>query len=242
MKKALFTLAIVLLSVVAQAQIKMHSDGRITFQTLANTTTQGISIGPAPNCLFDINGTTYFHKAAFFLKPAGSYEWINAVQTSNPFSTSWVIAYPDWDHVTFYVYGNGDAYAKHHYTILGSRSEENTKGSEIIGGEEALSVISNLKSYYYEPVQQEIPDLEDNENVYPDAIEAMYADFEKRTAGLSGSNLEEVFPEAVRTDPKNRYCIDYESVVTMLVAAVKEQQRHIDELETILRNNGFLDK
>ena len=68
----------------------------------------------------------------------------------------------------------------------------------------------------------------------PEAVEAMYADFEKRTAALSGSNLEEVFPEAVRTDPKNRLCIDYQSVVTMLVEAVKEQQREIEELRGAL--------
>lgn len=242
MKKALFTFAIVLLSVAAQAQIKMHSDGRITFQTLANTTTQGISIGPAPNCLFDINGTSYFHKAVFFLKPAGNYEWINAVQTSNSFSASWVITYPDWNNVTFYVYGNGDAYAKHHYTISGSRLDPRAKGSEIIKGEDALSIVSSLKGYYYDPEPQEIPDLESNENVDPEAVESMYADFGKRTVGLSGSILEEAFPEAVRTDPQNRLCIDYESVVTMLVAAVKEQQRHIDELEEALRNNGLLEK
>ena len=66
----------------------------------------------------------------------------------------------------------------------------------------------------------------------------MYADFEKRTAGLSGSNLESVFPEAVRTDMKNRYCIDYQSVVTMLVEAVKEQQREIEELRNALEKVG----
>lgn len=66
----------------------------------------------------------------------------------------------------------------------------------------------------------------------------MYADFGKRTAALLDDNLEEVFPEAVRTDPKNRLCIDYQSVVTMLVEAVKEQQREIEELRTALGQMG----
>lgn len=35
MKKSLITIAIVLLAVAAQAQIKMHSNGRITFRPLA---------------------------------------------------------------------------------------------------------------------------------------------------------------------------------------------------------------
>ena len=34
MKKSLITIAIVLLAVAAQAQIKMHSSGRITFRPL----------------------------------------------------------------------------------------------------------------------------------------------------------------------------------------------------------------
>lgn len=80
--------------------------------------------------------------------------------------------------------------------------------------------------------------MENNEFVDPEAVEAMYADFGKRTAALLGDNLEEVFPEAVRTDPKNRLCIDYQSVVTMLVEAVKEQQREIEELRTALGQMG----
>ena len=80
--------------------------------------------------------------------------------------------------------------------------------------------------------------MEGNEFVDPEAVEAMYADFGKRSAALSGSNLEEVFPEAVRTDPNNRLCIDYQSVVTMLVEAVKHQQREIEELRGALERMG----
>ena len=56
MKKLLLSLVIMLLTIAAQAQIKMHSNGRLTFQTVANSTTQGVSIGPAPNWNVDING------------------------------------------------------------------------------------------------------------------------------------------------------------------------------------------
>jgi len=77
--------------------------------------------------------------------------------------------------------------------------------------------------------------------VDPEAVEAILADTEKRTAGLSGSNLEEVFPEAVRTDPKNRLCIDYQSVVTMLVEAVKQQQEEIVLLRKTLEEHGLME-
>lgn len=236
MKKSLITLAIVLLAVAAQAQIKMHNNGLITFQTLANTTSQGVTIGPAPNWDVNFNGSVTFKKGTFFLKDAANYEWINCTKTNKTHSMSWVVTYPDWDMPTFYVYGYGVACATNHYTI--TTNSNHSKDSEAINGEQALSIISGLNGYYFKPEEQEIPDLENNEFVVPEAVEAMYADFEKRTAGLSGNNLEEVFPEAVRTDPKNRLCIDYQSVVTILVEAVKEQQREIEELRSALEKVG----
>ncbi len=84
--------------------------------------------------------------------------------------------------------------------------------------------------------------MENNEFVDPDAVDAMYADFEKRSVGLSGTSFLEAFPEGVRTDPQNRLCIDYQSVVTMLVEAVKEQQREIEELRKTLEENGLVRK
>lgn len=238
MKKALFTFAMVLLAVATQAQIKMHSNGRITFQTLSNTTSQGISIGPAPNCITDFNGSVHFNKSGSFLYNAGAYTWMNCAIASNDYSAVWVVS-PNWSVVNFVVYGNGNAYATNHYTF--SNNDSSAKGAEVIDGEAALSIVSGLKGYYFEPEEQEIPDLENNEHVVPEAIEAMYADFGKRTVGLSGSNLEEVFPEAVRTDPRNRICIDYQSVVTMLVEAVNEQQRTIETLRQVLEENGLME-
>ena len=232
MKRFLLSSAIILLTLAAQAQIKMHSNGYITFQTLANSTSQGVSFGPAPDWSVNFNGNVNFKAGAFFIKNVNEYEWVNCVKSDTQHATAWVVAYPDWNTTTFYVYAKGDAYAKNHYTI--TNNSGHAKGSDPIDGQEALSIITGIDGYYYAPEEQEIPDLENNEFVDPEAVEAMYADFEKRTAALSGSNLEEVFPEAVRTDPKNRLCIDYQSVVTMLVEAVKEQQREIEELRGAL--------
>ena len=155
-------------------------------------------------------------------------------------SAAWVVAYPNWNTTNFYVYGKGDAYAKNHFTISNSPGSKSKGENNPIQGWEAINVVSGLNGYYFAPEDEEIPDLENNEFVVPEAIEAMYADFEKRSAGLVGDNVEEVFPEAVRTDPKNRLCIDYQAVVTMLVEAVKEQQREIEELRGILKENGLL--
>lgn len=231
MKKSLLTLAIVLFALTAQAQIKMHSNGYITFQTLANSTTQGVSIGPAPDWITDFNGDVHFKEGAIFRKTVSNYGWMNCAIANSDYALTWCVS-QDWSNLKFYVRGDGIAYATNHYTI--ANNSNHAKGSNPIDGREALSIITGIDGYYYDPEGQEIPDLENNEFVAPEAVEAMYADFEKRTAALSGSNLEEVFPEAVRTDPKNRLCIDYQSVVTMLVEAVKEQQREIEELRSVL--------
>ena len=99
-----------------------------------------------------------------------------------------------------------------------------------------------LERILFRTEELEIPDLENNENVAPDAVEAMYADFGKRSVGLAGTDFVEAFPEGVRTDPQNRLCISYSSVVTMLVEAVKEQQKEIEELRKALEENGLMKK
>ena len=243
MKKTLVTMALVLLAVAAQAQFKMHSNGRITFQTLTNTTSQGIVFGPAPDWNVDLNGDVYFHKNALFTKVTSGYEGMNMAYTTNQYASTWIVTYPDWTTLTFYVRATGAAYAKTYYTIT-NRSDTGSKGydAEPITGTEALEVISGLKGYYHDPEEQEIPDLENDENVAPEAVEAMYADFGKRSVGLSGDDFVEAFPEGVRTDPQNRLCISYSSVVTMLVEAVKEQQREIEELRSTLEENGLMKK
>ena len=69
----------------------------------------------------------------------------------------------------------------------------------------------------------------------------MVADLTKRTAELSAIELSHIFPDAVRTDHQNRLCIDYQSVVTMLVEAVKEQQRVIEAMRAVLEANGLME-
>lgn len=243
MKKSIITMAFVLLAIAAQAQIKMHGNGRITFQTLSNSTGQGVVFGPAPDWNADFNGNVYFHKNVCFIHNEGAFSWMSSAIVNHQYSVCWVVS-PNWTTFNFFVYGNGDAYSKHYYTITGQSLNGGSKneGQEPIKGSEALEAISGLKGYYYAPEEQEIPDLENNEFVDPDAVDAMYADFEKRSVGLSGTSFLEAFPEGVRTDPQNRLCIDYQSVVTMLVEAVKEQQREIEELRKTLEENGLVRK
>lgn len=243
MKKALLIMSLVLLAVAAQAQIKMHSNGRLTFQTVANSTTQGVSIGPAPNWNVDINGPVFMKKCGYFMNPATPpFTWMSACVTSNATAKCWIVSYPGWNGNTFYVLGDGTVYSSQSRTI--SRLDtEDSRGvdTDPIDGDEAISILSSLNGYYVAPQNQETPDFENNENVSPEAVEAMVADLTKRTAELSAIELSHIFPDAVRTDPQNRLCIDYQSVVTMLVEAVKEQQRVIEAMRAVLEANGLME-
>lgn len=240
MKKIVLLAVFAILAFGAKAQIKVHNNGRITFLTLNNTVSEGIAFSPGTNSNADFNTDCYFKNNAYFVKPAGAFAWINCTAPQNALSCSWVVTYPDFVATTFYVRGDGHAYGKG-FHVVSSMSREEAKGYEPIGCENALELVKDLEGYYCDPQEMEIPDLEHNEQVDPEAIEAMYADFAKRTAELSPEKLEAVFPEAVRTDHQNRQCIDYAAVTTVLVEAVKAQQQQIELLRKTLEENGLME-
>lgn len=232
--KRYFFFILLLLGITAQAQIKMHSNGRITFQNLNNTTNQGVSIDPGPDYTVNCCGKAYFKDCAFFQRSASAYQFLNQSKATNNYAMAWVLTLNNWTTTKFYVYGNGNIYGTQLYTISSNSTSKESTDNKPITGREALTTITGLKGLWYDPETQEIPELENNENIQPEAVQAMYSDFEKRTVGLAATEVETAFPEAVRTDPQNRICINYQAIVTMLVEAVKEQQRQINQLQQLL--------
>lgn len=237
--KQILTIVLMLSCSILHAQIKMHSNGRITFQTIDNTTNQGISFEPGPNCQANFNGKSYFKECVFFTRNVSPYQFVNNVKANGNYAVAWVVTLNDFTTTRFFVHGKGDVYGTHYYTINNVSNSKGMNTKAPINGKDALRIITGLHGGYFQPEEEEIPILEDNENVVPEAIEAMYADFAKAMVELDTDRLEEVFPEAVRTDPQNRLCIDYQAVVTMLVEAVKEQQAEIQQLQHLLRENGL---
>ncbi len=55
-----------------------------------------------------------------------------------------------------------------------------------------------------------------------------------RQVGLIAQEVEEVLPEAVGKSPDGYKTVDYEKLVPVLVEAIKEQQKQIDELRSLL--------
>ena len=231
MKKALFTFAIVLLTVAAQAQtaIKVHHNGQISLQSA--TTSYGIqiptsgimSIEPDIQMAYGLTSLTKTHSItarAWCIKPT-NYSYL-----ASPY--------------TFYVLGNGNVYALGSYLTI-TPPRISGRGVQPIEG--ASGMVSLMKGYYldtneFEGVTPE--NLENSDYVAPEALEGLLRDLEKgRTVGMVGEELEEVLPEAVRHDPDGLIGINYNAVVAVLVEAFKEQQAKIEQLENILRENGL---
>lgn len=228
MKKTLFTLAIVLLAVSAQAQtaLKVHSNGVLSIQSAS--TTGGVQ--------FQTNGYTSF-------EPSNNTSYSRLQQVKPPRTTSkcWIVyksinTLPYGD--VFYVTGNGDVYYNHSYSI-----QDLPRGRGYNPIANASELVSQMKGYYCdsEEFSGDPEDLTDNENVLPEAVEALLNDMEKsRSVVMNADELEAVLPEAVRHDPDGKVGINYNAIVPVLIEAFKEQQAKIEQMETVLRENGLL--
>lgn len=235
MKKGLLTIAIVIMAMTAQAQLKLHSDNWLSLGSLDQS--YGMQITP--------NGYTY-HRTRI----STQYSWAIQSVVNAQYQKHWIVSVFSNGATTdlFYVYGNGSVYSTNQYTITSSPSLLSSKpnlqmDSEPINGELALSTILNLNGYYNEsPSGVTIEEIETSEYVKDEAKASMIEDLEKRSVSLSVESLLEVFPDAVRTDPEARLCIDYNAVITMLVEAVKQQQVEIQLLQKVLEENGLMEK
>jgi hypothetical protein len=68
------------------------------------------------------------------------------------------------------------------------------------------------------------------------------ADDPQKELGVLAQEVKEVLPEAVYTDDKGMYSVSYNSLVPLLINAVKEQQQQIAVLKTKLNNQEELSK
>ena len=213
-----------------EAQFKVHSDGRVSFQS--TTPTWGVQIDPIGRSSFEPNISTSGSNLTQTKVLTQYVKAWNVKNTGNP-----VVSPED----RFYVTGLGDAYAHSHYTISSGGGGGTTKGTYPI--ENASKMLSGLNGYYYDNHDFEgfEPDFINNPNIAPEAIEGLMKDIAiDKTLGLSAEDLESVLPEAIRHDPEGMVYINYSAIIPILVEAFKEQQNTIDLLQkeiADLKNN-----
>ena len=100
MKKALFTFAIVLLSVAAQAQMKIQNDGQISLGTLSGSWNVGTQIYPS--------GCVHFNHPS-----TEDWKWVTIASPNAMKGKCWIVSYPSdkYDH-RFFVTGDGYVYKR----------------------------------------------------------------------------------------------------------------------------------
>lgn len=89
MKKSLLTLAIVLLAVAAQAQIKVHSNGQVSLGTL--TTNYGVQIHP-------------LDYTSFRTQNSDNWSWVELSSSEVPKQKHWIVndfLTASWEFGTF---------------------------------------------------------------------------------------------------------------------------------------------
>lgn len=211
----------------ATAQIKIYDDN-------------SVSLG----CLNKNYGLQVTQTGYTYLRTQSSlpYVWANLSMANLGTQKHWIVekqyGTTDLGEHLFYVQGDGTVYYSDNYQI---QSNPNDKSRELVDGDLALSTILGLNACYFEEDPSTTPEeIENSEFVEKDAVEGMIAELGKKSVSLFAENVAEVFPDAVRTDPQARLCIDYNAIVTMLTRAMRQQQEEIEQLREVLRENGLM--
>jgi len=56
----------------------------------------------------------------------------------------------------------------------------------------------------------------------------------KRRSGVLAQEIQDILPEAVYTDADGYLSVSYDAIIPLLIQAIKEQQKKIEELETFI--------
>jgi len=108
---------------------------------------------------------------------------------------------------------------------------------------EKIELIYNLNGKSYKKRIQsekiEMPEQKDKDGMpyaekFNDNAKADSREFPE--FGFIAQELKEVYPELVSQDTLGYYCINYTGLIPLLVEAIKEQKKHIDELTNKINN------
>ena len=182
MKRSFFTLAIVLLAVAAQAQIKIHDDGHVSIGSLTHS--YGVQVHP--------NGYTSFRTQS-----DAPWGWATLSYANDSLQKHWIIAKlygTDAGTHTFFVTGNG--------YVFKQGSWSNVSGSFLGSINGAMAVLDQITGVWYVPnggdgktgvneVETRHPGVnpEEVKEVLPEAVTAdeagrLYVDYEALTVFL----------------------------------------------------------
>lgn len=121
--------------------------------------------------------------------------------------------YVDAGSILYAAYFNGDVYTNGSYLP----SDEKFK-KDIVPLSNVLSEIKGLQTVYYNWKKDEFPDMKFTDD---------------KQIGFLANEVEKMFPELVKQDENGNKAVNYSKFTPILVEAINEQQKKIEELENL---------
>lgn len=230
MKKVIYCLCLFQVLVIfpdfnLKAQIKVHDDNHISIGSL----TKGGGIQLAPD-------------GQFYFQPPSQlpYSWLMVTYSLHEFSKNYIVDY-NGSH-RFFVYGNGNVYANGVWY-----ASDSTFKKDIIKMDNALLKLKRLEGVSYQ-LREEKKGItkenynQDNKFVSSKVEEQLKLEESRRHLGLIAQEVEQVFPEAVRTMPDGTKAVAYTQLIAVCIEAIKELNLKVEELEAVINSNGESEK
>lgn len=95
-----------------------------------------------------------------------------------------------------------------------------------------LKTLKAVKYKYKTPEELDLLSAEVTDTASYTLSEEITAYFEQERIGLIAQEIQEVYPELVKTDQQGLLGVDYLGLIPVLIEAIKEQQIAIEELNT----------
>jgi hypothetical protein len=229
-KSTIFCILGLLLAWNLDAQIKVHSDNHISLGSLSKD--WGVQIQPS--------GYTYFQPQIF-----NSYAWMNLTAAPNQWSKCYIVNYGG-NH-KFWVYGNGQVYCT--ATLYSSDSIFKTNIERLDSSLYKILQLEGISydmrddtprdsivftdnkgnTYYSYPDPELIPDS--GQVVDSTVLAILLAEQSRKYYGMIAQDVERIVPELVRTMPDGTKGLMYQSIIPLLIEAIKIQQREIEDLQ-----------
>ncbi|MBN2635083.1 MAG: tail fiber domain-containing protein [Prolixibacteraceae bacterium] len=215
MKKfKLFTLIVFLLmSVSSYSQLKVNSSGNV-------------GIGAEPdNSTYDLRVIS----AKFSTTESDNYPYLEIINIGSPNYKLFRPSVNNTGSIGSEYYQFNYIFARYHYAqtvLLTSDRRLKENFSDI---EKPLEKLLQVKGLKYDFINQ------GNDSLLNDQQKQEQADMRKDRLGFVAQDLEKLFPEAVLYDKDaDKYYIEYNAIIPVIVEAMKEQQAQIEELKSEL--------
>ncbi len=243
MKTTAFLMTLFIIGLIhnVNGQIKVHSDNWISIGDIDKA--YGIQVEPS--------GYTYFSPSIFT-----THAWMNKTYCKNTDQGCWIVQL-DTSH-TFYVQSQGDAWGRNF-----NRLSDSTIKTDIKDIPTPLKKVLKLHGVSFKYKERKNDTLqytdvngtehfvnklsdEDEYNpkyVNPKAVDSLKSEKKRKYYGVISQEVERVVPEVVRTRDDGLKVVNYDGIIGLLIEAIKEQQREIEELkETINGQYEFSQK